>query len=233
MTLYYLAEHVHAGIANEHLILIDLKNDQYYEFSPLYAKYMASIVTRRQIVLPKNSSDSGHSIATDFINELSPLGAIESNKPKNFRKSLEVNLASEDFTDATLITPPVISLTIIISFIQSLLRAIIISKLFGIYRLTNNVRKFQVSKNSVEHNNLEQYVYSFRKIRTFFYTAHDHCYFDCAVMTYFLKRGGFDAKWVFGVQMDPFQAHCWVQVNDKLVSDQLVRVFSFYPIVSI
>jgi len=45
-----------------------------------------------------------------------------------------------------------------------------------------------------------------------------------------LIRSGIGAKIIFGVCPGPFIAHCWVQVDDRIVGDDLERVDMFTPI---
>ncbi|MCW6530722.1 lasso peptide biosynthesis B2 protein [Sphingomonas sp. MMSM20] len=47
-----------------------------------------------------------------------------------------------------------------------------------------------------------------------------------------LRRTGHHPTIVFGVQL-PFAAHCWVQCEDRVVSDPLAHVASFTPILAI
>lgn len=45
-----------------------------------------------------------------------------------------------------------------------------------------------------------------------------------------LHRQGQDAAWVFGVTTWPFDAHCWLQVDDVVLDDELDRVARYTPI---
>jgi len=88
-------------------------------------------------------------------------------------------------------------------------------------------------QNCVSPEDLQSVMILFRQIRIFFYSSNEHCYFDCAVLTRFLRYCGFDAAWIFGVSTDPFEAHCWVQVGEIVVSDWQVAIDSFTPILII
>lgn len=58
------------------------------------------------------------------------------------------------------------------------------------------------------------------------------CTFDSLAFLEFLARHGIYPRWVFGVQADPFQAHCWVQFGETLLNDRLDRVASLAPILA-
>jgi hypothetical protein len=45
-----------------------------------------------------------------------------------------------------------------------------------------------------------------------------------------LQRRGFDALWVFGVATWPFRAHCWLQLGDVVLDDDVERLASYTPI---
>ena len=48
-----------------------------------------------------------------------------------------------------------------------------------------------------------------------------------------LHRHGLDAKWVFGVTTWPFRAHCWLQVGEVVLDDDVDRVIGFEPIMAV
>lgn len=48
-----------------------------------------------------------------------------------------------------------------------------------------------------------------------------------------LAREGVASDWVFGVRTWPFLAHCWLQIDDVLLADDLDRVRGFSPILTV
>lgn len=59
------------------------------------------------------------------------------------------------------------------------------------------------------------------------------CLYRSFMLLRFLRRAGHDARWVFGVQTWPFQAHCWLQVGDTVLDDAADRVAPFTPIFAV
>ena len=59
------------------------------------------------------------------------------------------------------------------------------------------------------------------------------CLYRSFFLLAFLRRQGFEATWVFGVQAWPFEAHCWLQVGDLVLDDSLEHVRPFTPILAI
>jgi hypothetical protein len=64
----------------------------------------------------------------------------------------------------------------------------------------------------------------------FYYPADLICLRDSFMMMNLLLSRGISADWVFGVQADPFQAHCWVQIGDLVINDSFERTNRFTPI---
>lgn len=56
------------------------------------------------------------------------------------------------------------------------------------------------------------------------------CVPDSLALMRLLWRRGLDADLYFGVRLEPFAAHCWVQADDHLLSDPLANVLSFTPV---
>lgn len=52
-----------------------------------------------------------------------------------------------------------------------------------------------------------------------FYPRRYRCMFDSLALLEFLRRWQVSSRWVFGVSVDPFQAHCWVQHEDVVLCD--------------
>lgn len=59
----------------------------------------------------------------------------------------------------------------------------------------------------------------------------------CLKRSYALRRqlaqAGAPVDWVFGVRTWPFLAHCWLQIDDVLLADDLDRVLGYSPILTV
>lgn len=56
------------------------------------------------------------------------------------------------------------------------------------------------------------------------------CLVRSALLMRFLQRRGLEADWVFGVRLWPFTAHCWVQLDNICLNDDVERLTSYTPI---
>lgn len=59
------------------------------------------------------------------------------------------------------------------------------------------------------------------------------CIFDSLALLEFLAFHGIYPRWVFGVNADPFHAHCWVQCGETVLNDRLERVLPLAPIMAV
>ena len=76
-------------------------------------------------------------------------------------------------------------------------------------------------------------VETFRRLRTYVYTAKDACLFDSLVLTHFLHRYGLAPTFTIGVHKRPFAAHAWVQIGDFVIDDRLEALQRYTPILVI
>lgn len=70
---------------------------------------------------------------------------------------------------------------------------------------------------------------AFRRVRLYVPVGM-RCLIDSVAMARFLRRRGAHVHVVFGVTVDPFSAHCWVQAGDLVLNDTLGNATSHIPI---
>jgi hypothetical protein len=59
------------------------------------------------------------------------------------------------------------------------------------------------------------------------------CLFRSRLLLAFLRSGGRDAQWVFGVRTYPFGAHCWLQSDDTVLDDAAEAICAYVPILAV
>jgi Transglutaminase-like superfamily len=64
-------------------------------------------------------------------------------------------------------------------------------------------------------------------------TGPGQCLFDSLALKRFLAKYGLFPEWIFGVHLNPFAAHCWLQHGDTLVHDSLDFVSRYTPIMAV
>lgn len=63
-----------------------------------------------------------------------------------------------------------------------------------------------------------------------YFPAKRRCVPDSLALARCLWRRGADAQLYFGVRLEPFAAHCWVQADDLLLSDPIDSIAEFTPV---
>lgn len=59
------------------------------------------------------------------------------------------------------------------------------------------------------------------------------CLFRSLMLRAYLNDLGHGVTWCFGVRTWPFQAHCWLQVEDMALDDEAERLCAFHPIMAV
>lgn len=61
-------------------------------------------------------------------------------------------------------------------------------------------------------------------------TRKDRCLLRAIGLQHFLAKQGYESTLVFGVRLNPFEAHCWLQDGDLILNDTIEMVGRFTPI---
>jgi hypothetical protein len=102
------------------------------------------------------------------------------------------------------------------------------------FRLTVEAVRARKSRNAgragpLDLNRARSLMLVFERLRLFYPRSY-LCLFDSLALIHFLARFDVYPDWVFGVNADPFEAHCWVQADNVVLNDTLARVSGFTPI---
>lgn len=67
----------------------------------------------------------------------------------------------------------------------------------------------------------------YRRLRPLLFSRSDRCLLDSLSLINFLRRYHVPASWCFGVRLEPFKAHAWVQDDHTIFDDMAANVHSF------
>lgn len=99
-------------------------------------------------------------------------------------------------------------------------------KRFGLERAVAEVRR---SKPSITQPDPRPHLALFRAARRLVPST-PNCLIDSLALSAFLSRRNIGSALVFGVKLDPFAAHCWLQNGDAILNDAPDSVAPFTPI---
>jgi len=234
MTTYHLAEHIHSCLTNGHIVFLDLKKDRYSALPPELSTSLSLLATQRTI--DTQQFEQNHPGIQSAIANLKARGILQSIVPKpTCARPRSITKPRRDLSEANIEGHRSIPFIHIVNFIYAYGRAVFGIKILGIERLVRSLSRHRHSSTTTKKQRytLEEVVDTLRLIRIFFYKEIDHCYFDCVVHMYFLRRYGYDPVWIFGVRMEPFRAHSWIQVGDVLVTNYLGETGMLRPILAV
>lgn len=73
----------------------------------------------------------------------------------------------------------------------------------------------------------------FHTFAPFVFSTRDACRYTSLALLHYLSAAGLCADWVFGVRLSPFSAHCWLEFNGLLLTDETLTVREFTPIMAV
>lgn len=124
-----------------------------------------------------------------------------------------------------------ISVSDIIAVLASSWRASRLLRTRHIHEIVSSVRA-RKERNSGKPQRLEdiqRQTLVFGRIRPWFPRGY-LCLLDALALNEFLARRGLYPDWIFGVQVQPFGAHCWVQAQGHLLNEEMEYASQFTPI---
>jgi hypothetical protein len=219
---YAIPDHLSFCEIDARTIFLDLRRDRYIELDP---------ETRATLNRCRAADAPSVRVSAD-VEHLQRLGLIvESTKPTNLA-AIAIDVPQLSLRDepsprslkAWPIVPEVLAL---------LLHNRRILKRGGIEVAVSEVRSRNADRSrprSLDGELLEA-AQRFRAARLLI-PIQPNCLLDSLSLSSFLSRRGLRASLIFGVKLDPFAAHCWLQTAGAIVNDGADTVTAFTPVLS-
>ena len=240
---YFLGPLVFACGTRHGAILLDLLHDRYIGFG----RADATALSRRIDDFPDEGSwaSSSHEIPLDpgtaenLLNTLLAGDLLSTSAPSpNHMVSCPISLhgALVSIGDEVVEKSPA-TLADSALFLWCLAKSIAALRCVPLRRIVYRVHRRRAAALASGYRfnleNVARQVYAFRSIRPYFFLAKDHCLIHALTLIDYLAHNGEFPSWVFGVSMDPWTAHTWVQHEDFLLDCTPENVCSLEPILSI
>ena len=93
-------------------------------------------------------------------------------------------------------------------------------------------RKSQILpwRNDIDKTVAIDMAHTFIDARSYVYSYFDKCFLDSYVLFKYLASNKVPVDWVFGVDLFPFSAHCWIEYQGVVLNDSLERTLAYQPI---
>lgn len=231
-----LSCHVHACLCDDVLVILDLRHDRYFSIKP---GWMDAQV--------QNCCATNKAPRSEIKCTLDPAGLPATAIQVLQRHNLLV--APEDQSNASCklektVSAPVKSLfhtsglpwpglRVSLHVLAAARRAARLLANRPIAEIINSIerRKAQCRSARLAHKTVlaRRLVPHFMAVRPFYPRSY-RCLFDSLALIEFLSGFGLFPSWVFGVAVNPFRAHCWVQDGDYVLNEPVETVQPYTPI---
>jgi len=222
MTHYVVRDDLSFCRVGEHFVFLDIDNDRYFSLPHSMERTLASYLEGNRTP----ELDIGRLIERRILvdQRSAAIGGRSNTKPAE-RSAMEAPIPAQK-----------LRLFDLLEVLAIVLRTRLELKLFTLKHVLDGLgagRRFPVAQITplaalLEHRLLDAAAI-FRHARL--YVPVDmRCLLDSIAMAKFLRRRQLHAHIVFGVALDPFSAHCWVQLDDYVLNDTIGNVNSHTPI---
>jgi hypothetical protein len=234
---YYLREHAFVCLADRHYVILDLLADRYLRVERQTFEALAPRNSLSSLLSVNPHERPSHELTVEsrrLLSELIERGLLTEN-PDN-AQTRAVESAAEASETLSEVTPGIgLCLRHIVPFVASLRVTAAWLKL-PISQAVNSVidRKRRRASRSgpFDIDRARVLVSIFGQLRPFWNRKYV-CLFDSLALLNFLAKYDLFPTWAFGVQSEPFAAHCWIQQNEVLLNDTVDRVSLYTPILAI
>lgn len=238
---YYLSKHTFFCLAGDHYVFLDLRSDEYLCLGRMHSDAVKDLLNGDQAVDDRSPGsrlqDANNSEANAVVHALLNKGLLVEKKAYGrLPRQPRVDTPSASAMESSAKLRPEIGPAHVWNFFVASATA---SKDLRWRSIERIVRKVASRKSAhmtpattVNSGAVTGLFKIFQTLRPY-YPRPYLCMFDSLALVHFLARYGVFPQWVYGVQLEPFQAHCWVQVGDLVVNDIVDTVRNYTPIMSV
>lgn len=223
--LYQLRKNVYVCAVARRSVFLDVTQDRYFctstaseqifskvqrgaEISDEESLILTSLI-KKSLIIPKNSHENG-SCASQFHScdlEKGSLNLPLENRLSYVKKSIA-------------------------SAFYYIIKAELSLKLMPLDLILCDVRKRKLKIIKAHRNNIKEICSAFRWAERIF-PARNRCLSQSLALIDNLIANGYAPDLIFGVTLEPFSAHCWIQIDSLILNDDYENLRKFTPILSI
>ncbi|MBN6150771.1 lasso peptide biosynthesis B2 protein [Xanthomonas sp. AmX2] len=221
MTHYAMRNGLSFCRVGEHLVFLDIDNDRYFRLPQAMERALLAHLDGDG---PADLDISGLIASNVLVDDTPGIEERPSIEPAA-RSAMEAPTPSRRLRPSELLEVFAIVLYTRFQLKSSTLRTV----LAGLAPdRRSSASRVMLPSESVEPR-LSEVAAAFRRARPYV-PLQMRCLLDSVAMAKFLRRRRLDAHVVFGVALDPFSAHCWVQAGDLVLNDTVGNVSSHTPL---
>lgn len=234
----FLARHAFVCQADNHFVFLDLRKDKYSCLGRDQSRAMQDLLTERDGVIDYiDKSTAAGPGETRIVQGLVDQGLLVHDKKSGKTAVPEKAEAPSDTLQLSECLRPAACRALEIShFVAAVVSASMRLRWGSMEGTVRGVerRKLACTNRSAVAGDrrMAELVAVFRALRPY-YPREYLCLFDSLALVKFLAQYGICPQWVFGVKLEPFSAHCWVQEGGLVLNDTVDRVRQYTAIMVI
>ena len=218
---YWVVPHVYLCVSHQQVVLLNVLADRYLSLSAQAAAGLHAVIEGWP--LPEQLGCRSHSdIAPKLkvLTELIARGLLVSDAASGKPATPVAAMSPRRAAGTDYLTEPLAaSRQDIANALKAFTVACYMKRYWHLSHIIARVRTRNVVHSDMPYEAL-RFTALFERLRPLLYPANDACLFDSLVLGEFLARYGIFPRWMFGVQANPFAAHCWLQVGDIALNDR-------------
>jgi Transglutaminase-like superfamily len=235
MSAVYLPPHVFFCTRGDAVVFLDLRADQYSKIEGVPATVFAKTIRQLGETEDVGRMGGAATLAKE-VQELIAAGLLTTESAGSKRaRPTETELPGAVLLEAPSELAGTLRFQDIAAFFGCCLRAWIRLRFCTLYNTVCALRKMKAGSVVTvppDPARLHELVYAFRTLRSLFPKGY-LCLFDSLALYLFLARHGIFPTWVFAVRFDPWGAHCWLQVHDLLLNEDLEEAEDYTPVMAV
>ena len=239
LIMYYSPKHIFLCLVDDRYVALDLKSDRYISFKGQRADVLGLLTASQPSdgVPDIKTAKIPKEIVEETASQLAKNGLLTRDprcgKPFTLTK---FDLPRDQLVRDTAAERTRVHIGHVWAFFAACITASKQLRRRPIEEIVNRIRERKaqhISPGYVPDNKkVRNLVIIFNKLRPLF-PRNYLCTFDSIALIEFLARYKIFPTWVFGVDVDPFKAHCWVQESGIVYNDHVDLVKTHTPIMTV
>jgi hypothetical protein len=233
---YLLRHNVYAALVDGIFVFLDVAADRYSCLERRHTAMVARALGLQVILAPGGTSATGVEMAS-ILTDLEANGIL-TREPELGRPArlMEKPVALREVYAATVETPRRIGPLDVARFAKALLITKLLRRWapfqWTVARVARR-RAARAHRAVIDETRITEVIELYRSLKPLAVTVRDECLFNALLCIEFFASYGIYPSWHFGVRLNPFYAHCWVQAGDRVYDDFADTVGQNQPIMTV
>jgi hypothetical protein len=228
--MFNLTRHTYAAEIAGGLIFLDLKRDSYTYLTPQDAAEILPLLRgtiRRDLEEIEQAPPQAGGEAS-IVDELKLAGLITDDETGRPFRPISYDSVMDEQPRLIGEDRPKVRPVHVWNFFRSVLLAKAMLSWLPLHWVVAFVKKRRIGRTrAVTAHSAAQLTEIYRRLRPLLFSRTDRCLLDSLSLINFLRRYRVRASWRFGVRLQPFKAHAWVQDDQIVFDDMAANIHSF------